>query len=133
MTVALMAHDKKKDLMVHFCIAYCGILSQHTVCATQTTGQLVAEATGLKIHQYLSHYHGGLQQIGARIAYGEIDMALFFVDPLSRELETEMMEIARLCDQYNVPFATNIATAEMLIHGLARGDLDWRMILAPQN
>ncbi len=132
-TIALVSHDKKKELMVHFCIAYCGILSQHSVCATQTTGQLVAEATGLKIRQYLSRYHGGLQQIGARIAYGEIDMVIFFVDPNDREADAEIAEVARLCDQYNVPFASNIATAEMLIHGLARGDLDWRKVLAPPH
>ncbi len=132
-TVALISHDKKKDLMVHFCIAYCGILSKHTVCATQTTGQLVEEATGLQIHKYLSHSHGGLPQIGARIAYGEIDMVIFFVDPHSHDMDHELSEITHLCDQYNVPFASNIATAEMLIHGLARGDLDWRAILSPKT
>ena len=81
MNIALMSHDHKKELMVQFCIAYCGVLSKHTVCATNTTGRLVAEATGLPVRLFLSHAHGGSQQIGARIAYNEIDMVLFFSDP----------------------------------------------------
>jgi methylglyoxal synthase len=126
MNIALMSHDHKKELMVQFCIAYCGILSKHTVCATNTTGRLVSEATGLPVHLFLSHAHGGSQQIGARIAYNEIDMVIFFNDPTSDELDEDVKYISRLCDQYSVPFATNVATAEILIHGLARGDLDWR-------
>ena len=133
MNIALMSHDNKKELMVQFCIAYCGIHSKHTVCATNTTGRLVAEATGLPIQLFLSHAHGGIQQIGARIAYNEIDMVLFFSDPASTDLDTETNYIIRLCDQYNVPFATNLATAEMLIQGLARGDLDWRDIVNPKT
>ena len=133
MNIALMSHDNKKELMVQFCIAYCGILSKHTVCATNTTGRLVAEATGLPVHLFLSHAHGGSQQIGARIAYNEIDMVLFFSDPHSNNLDSDLNYIARLCDQYSVPFATNAATAEMLIHGLARGDLDWREVLSPKS
>ena len=126
MNIALMSHDHKKELMVQFCIAYCGILSKHTLCATNTTGRLVTAATGLPAHLFLSHTHGGSQQIGARIAYNEIDMVIFFNDPASDELEDDLRYITRLCDQYSVPFASNIATAEILIHGLARGDLDWR-------
>lgn len=133
MNIALMSHDNKKELMVQFCIAYCGILSKHTVCATNTTGRLVAEATGLPIQLFLSHAHGGIQQIGARIAYNEIDMVLFFSDPASTDLDAETSYIIRLCDQYSVPFATNLATAEMLIQGLARGDLDWRDIVNPKT
>ena len=126
MNIALLSHDHKKELMVQFCIAYCGILSKHTVCATNTTGRLVAEATGLPVHLFLSHAHGGSQQIGARIAYNEIDMVIFFNDPTSDDLDADVKYIYRLYDQYSVPFATNVATAEILIHGLARGDLDWR-------
>lgn len=129
MNIALMAHDHKKELMVQFCIAYCGILSRHHLCATNTTGRLVSEATGLPVTLFLSHTHGGCQQIGARIAYNEIDMVLFFNDPQDPALEDDLSHIARLCDQYSIPFATNVATAEMLIHGLERGDLDWREIL----
>ena len=119
MNIALMSHDRKKELMVQFCIAYCGILSKHTICATNTTG--------------LSHEHGGSQQIGARIAYNEIDMVLFFSDPQSNDLDADLKYITTLCDQYNIPFATNVATAEILIHGLERGDLDWRDIINPKT
>ena len=133
MNIALMSHDRKKELMVQFCIAYCGILSKHTICATNTTGRLVAEATGLPVQLFLSHEHGGSQQIGARIAYNEMDMVLFFVDPNDDSMEKELLYISRLCDQNNIPFASNIATAEMLVLGLARGDLDWRCIVNPSN
>ncbi len=131
MNIALLSHDRKKELMVQFCIAYSGILARHHICATNSTGRVVAEATGLPISLYLSHEHGGSQQIGARIAYNEIDMVLFFTDPQSHELDQDLDYITRLCDQYNVPFATNVATAEMLIMGLSRGDLDWRDAVKP--
>lgn len=133
MNIALMSHDRKKELMVQFCIAYCGVLSKNTVCATNTTGKMVAEATGLNVHLFLSHEHGGSQQIGARIAYNEIDMVLFFTDPQSDDLDDDVKYIRKLCDQYNIPFATNVATAEMLILGLERGDLDWRDIVSPKT
>ena len=133
MNIALMSHDHKKELMVQFCIAYCGILSKHTVCATNTTGKLVAEATGLPVNLFLSHEHGGIQQIGARIAYNEIDMVLFFTEPQSDDLDDDVRYIRKLCDQYNIPLATNVATAEMLILGLERGDLDWRDIVSPKT
>ena len=133
MNIALMSHDHKKELMVQFCIAYCGVLSKHTVCATNTTGRLVAEATGLPVRLFLPHAHGGSQQIGARIAYNEFDLVLFFNDPSNEKMAGEISYISRLCDQNNVPFASNIATAEMLVLGLARGDLDWRMIVNPAS
>ena len=133
MNLALMSHDRRKELMVQFCIAYCGILSKHTVCATNTTGKLVAEATGLPVNLFLSHEHGGIQQIGARIDYNEIDMVLFFTEPQSDDLDDDVRYIRKLCDQYNIPLATNVATAEMLILGLERGDLDWRDIVSPKT
>ena len=128
MNIALMSHDNKKDLMVQFCTAYAGILSQHHLYATNTTGHMVADATGLDIHCFLSCAHGGSQQIGARIAYNEFDLVLFFNDPNSDTLNNEVNYISRLCDRSNVPFASNIATAEMLVLGLARGDLDYRCV-----
>ncbi len=133
MNIALMAHDRKKELMVQFCIAYCGILAGHSICATTTTGRLVAEATGLPINLYLSGSQGGDQQIGARIKYDELDLVLYFCDPTQTELQGSVNEIARLCDQRNVPFASNVATAEVLIQGLKRGDLDWRDIVNPKH
>ena len=133
MNIALMSHDNKKDLMVQFCTAYAGILSQHDIYATNTTGHMVADATGLKVHCFLSYAHGGSQQIGARISYNEFDMVLFFNDPNSDALDTDLHYITSLCDQHNVPFASNVATAEVLIHGLSRGDLDWRDIVNPKT
>ena len=133
MNIALMSHDKKKELMVQFCIAYCGVLSRNTVCATNTTGKMVAEATGLPVHLFLSHAHGGSQQIGARIAYNEIDLVLFFSDPSSKDMDKDVAYISHMCDQQNIPFATNVATAEMIILGLQRGDLDWRNIVSPKT
>ena len=120
--------------MVQFCIAYRGILAEHSICATNTTGRLVSEATELPITLYMSCNQGGSQQIGSRIAYNEIDMVLYFCDPLLiEEYQGSVMDIARLCDQQNVPFATNIATAEVLIHGLKRGDFGWRDIVNPKG
>jgi len=131
MNIALLAHDRKKELMIQFCIAYSGILGKHNLCATNTTGRLVADATGLPVTLHLSCEHGGAQQIGARISYNEIDMVLFFSDPQAHNLDSDQDLIIRLCDQYNIPVATNVATAEMLIMGLARGDLDWRESIQP--
>lgn len=133
MNIALIAHDNKKELMAQFCTAYCGILAQHTLCATATTGQIVAEATGLTIHRFLSFYHGGGQQIGARIAYNELDMVLCFDDPNIKSASEDVIYISRLCDRNNIPYASNLATAEMLVLGLARGDLDWRDIVNPKT
>jgi len=128
MNIALIAHDSRKELMVQFCIAYCGILAKHSICATGTTGKLVSEATGLPVQRFLTGAQGGDQQIGARITYGEIDMVLFFRDPLAGSPGADVMTLLRLCDINNVPMATNVATAEMLVLGLDRGDLDWREV-----
>ena len=130
MTIALIAHDSKKELMVQFCIAYCGILSRYNLVATGSTGKTVAEATGLNIVKFLSGSQGGSQQIAARIGCDEIDLLLMFRDPMgAKEDEPDEQVLLRLCDVHNIPVATNIATAEMLIHSLERGDLDWRDIV----
>lgn len=130
MNIALIAHDEKKELMVQFCIAYCGILSRHNLCATGTTGKMVSETTGLDIKSFLGGAQGGGQQIAARISCNEVDMLLFFRDPINpKPSEENDMRLLRLCDMHNIPVATNIATAEVLIHGLERGDLDWRDII----
>lgn len=132
MNIALIAHDTKKELMVQFCIAYCGVLSKHNLCSTGNTGKMVAEATGLNVQRYLSGSLGGDQQIAARISCNEIDLLLFFRDPISvKPHEPNDMNLLRLCDVHNIPVATNIATAEALIHALERGDLDWRDIVNP--
>ena len=130
MTIALIADDAKKELMVQFCIAYCGILSRHNLVATGATGKTVSEATGLEIARFLGGSQGGSQQIASRIGCDEIDLLLFFRDPLTpKPNEPDERSLLRLCDVHNIPVATNIATAEVLIHGLERGDLEWREIL----
>ncbi len=132
MNIALIAHDSKKELMIQFCIAYCGILSRQNLCATGTTGKQVSEATGLNIQKYLGGSQGGAQQIASRIACNEIDLLIFFRDPITpKPHEPNDMNLLRLCDVHNIPVATNVATAEALIHALDRGDLDWREIVNP--
>ena len=133
MNIAIMCHNRKQELMVQFCTAYCGLLSKHTLCATNATGRMVAEATGLPVNLFLSHEHGGIEQIGQRIIYNEIDMVLFFNYPQDTDMDDSVMYITRLCDQHSVPMATNVATAEMLVLGLARGDLDWRIGMNPNR
>lgn len=133
MYIALMSHDNKKELMVQFCTAYAGILSRHNLCATSTTGRMISEATGLEVHRYLSCQHGGSEQIGARISYNEIDMVLFFDDPRDPTHEKELLYISRLCDQNSIPFASNVATAEVLVLGMEQGYLDWRNYQNPKN
>ena len=129
MTIAILAHDSRKELALQFCTAYSGILSRNTVIATGTTGRMLAQATGLPVHCYLSGKLGGIQQISARVACDEVDLVLFFRDPLKAENGSSEQNLLRLCDVHNVPVATNIATAEALILALERGDLDWREML----
>ena len=134
MEIALIADDTKKELMTQFCIAYCGILSKHKLCATGTTGKYIEEATGLHVEKLLSGEHGGEQQITSRVAYNEIDVLLFFrsTQP-DLGYKEEEATLLRMCDIHNVPVATNIATAEVLICALDHGDLDWREIVNPRS
>ena len=130
MTIALIADDSKKELMVQFCIAYCGILNRYNIVATGGTAKTVSDATGLKITGFLGGVQGGTQQIASRIGCEEIDLLLIFMDPINPNgIDADFNEILRLCDVHSIPYATNIASAEMLVHGLERGDLDWREIV----
>ena len=131
MNIAFLAHDKKKELMVQFCTAYKSVLAKHDLFATATTGRLIADHTGLPITLLLSHKQGGHQQINARIAYNEIDLVLLFSDPNTIDPweDAQTMETIRHCDKNNVVIATNLASAEIAIMGLQRGDLDWREML----
>ena len=133
MEIAIIASDTKKELMTQFCIAYCGILSKHNLCATLVTGNYISDATGLEIEKLLSGPHGGEQQIASRVAYNEIDALLYFrsTEPKGNFDEAEY-NLLRLCDMHNVPVATNIAMAEILIMAIDRGDLDWRNIVNPR-
>ncbi|MCQ2435620.1 MAG: methylglyoxal synthase [Clostridia bacterium] len=134
MQIAIIANDTKKELMVQFCIAYCGVLAKHTICATKMTGKMISEATGLEIEQLLPGTQGGLQQITSRLAYNEIDIVLYFRDTnRSNSSLARDYALIRECDINNVPVATNIATAEVLICALDRGDLDWRDIVNPNS
>ncbi len=135
MNITLMAHDKKKELMVQFCTAYKSVLMRHNLYATATTGRLVADATGLPITLFLAHSQGGHQQVDARISYNEIDLVLMFTDPNNIDPweDQQLMHTIHLCDTHNVPIATNLASAEMLILGLQRGDLDWREMIRPKR
>ena len=132
MTIAILAHDSRKELALQFCTAYSAILSKNVVIATGTTGRMLAQTTGLPVHCYLSGKLGGVQQITSRVACDEVDLVLFFRDPLKVDASSlNEQNLLRLCDVHNIPVATNIATAEVLIHGLERGDLDWRNIVNP--
>ncbi len=127
MNIALIAHDNKKELMVDLCIAYKGILQQHSLYATGTTASFITEGSGLHVYKFSPGPLGGTQQIAARVSLNEIDLVIFLRDPVNpREYEPDVNSLLRLCDTNNIPFATNIATAEVLIKGLERGDLHWR-------
>ncbi len=127
MNIGLVAHDAKKILMQNFCIAYRGILSKNTLYATDTTGRLIEEVTNLNVHRYLAGHLGGIQQMAAQIENNGIDLMIFLRDPMNpKKLEPDIKDIFRLCDTHNIPLATNLATAELLIKSLDRGDLEWR-------
>ncbi len=134
MEIAIIAHDMKKELMAQFCIAYCGILSKHNICATAATAKYISEATGLSIDKLMSGEQGGEQQVASRVAYNEIDLLLCFRDTRPEaKFNPAEHELLRMCDIYNIPVATNIATAEVIITALDRGDLDWREIVNPHS
>lgn len=127
MNIGLMAHDSKKKLMQNFCIAYRGILSKNVLFATGTTGRLIEEVTNLNVHKYLAGHLGGEQQLCAQIEHNQIDLMIFLRDPQTpKSHEPDVNNVFRLCDTYNIPLATNLATAEFLIKALDRGDLEWR-------
>lgn len=129
MNIGLIAHDAKKKLMQNFCIAYRGILSRHSLYATGTTGRLIEEVTNLNVHKYLAGHLGGEQQLGAQIEHNQIDLVIFLRDPLvMNSHEPDINNVLRLCDMHNIPLATNLATAELMIKALERGDLEWREI-----
>lgn len=127
MNIGLIAHDAKKKLMQNCCIAYRGILVKNELYATGTTGRLIEEATGLPVHKFLAGHVGGEQQMGAMIEQNQLDLVLFFRDPESpKKSEPDITKVIRMCDIHNIPLATNIASAEVLLKSLERGDLEWR-------
>lgn len=127
MNIGLIAHDAKKKLMQNFCIAYRGILSKNELYATGTTGRLIEEVSNLMVHKYLTGHLGGAQQLASQIEHNQIDLVIFLRDPMTaKSHEPDVDNIVRTCDIHNIPLATNLATAELLIKSLDRGDLEWR-------
>lgn len=130
MKIALIAHDQKKNELVNFMIAYEPIFKKHELVSTGTTGTRIMEATHLKIHRFMSGPLGGDQQIGALVAQNELDLVIFFRDPLTAQPhEPDIIALLRLCDVYSIPLATNVATAEILVRALEKGDFSWRSIV----
>ncbi len=130
MNIALIAHDNKKKLMENLCIAYRHILIKHTLYATGTTGRLVETAANLSVHKYLAGPLGGEQQLGSQVANNDIDVVIFLRDPVTQKsYEPNINGILRLCDVHNIPLASNLATAEILLLALDRGDLEWRNVV----
>ncbi len=130
MNLGIIAHNSKKVLIEDFCIAYKNILAKHEVYATGTTGRRIEEVTNLHVHKFLPGSIGGDKQFMEMIERGDMDLVIMFYNPVMVDRkEPDIVTISKCCDQYNIPVATNIATAEMLILGLSRGDLDWRLHL----
>ena len=134
MDIAIIADDNKKELMAQFCTAYCGILSRHHLCATHTTGRFISDTTGLDIETFLVGNSGGMEQIASKISFNEIDVVFYFrsTDP-SKEIHDYENTLLRLCDVYNVPLATNIASAEVLVTAIDNGSLNWREFINPRS
>jgi methylglyoxal synthase len=127
MKIAIISSESKKELVAEICVAYCGILNNHSLCSTSTIGQYLGAATGLKFDTVSFDEHGGLSQIQSKITYNEIDLLLYFRDPCyASDYDTTKIDLIRVCDENMVPVATNVASAEALLLALQRGDLDWR-------
>lgn len=134
MNIALIADNHKKELMAQFCIAYCGILSRHNLFATHITGKLISDATGLELETFFSGGSGGIDQIASRVAYNEIDAVIYFRTTEVGVVPTDATDnLLRLCDLHNIPVATNIATAEIIITAVGNGDLNWRDFVNPTS
>ena len=134
MYIALIADDNKKELMAQFCIAYSGILSKHHLFATQATGHYISDASGLEIETFMNGSMGGKEQIASRVSFNEIDIVFYFRSTSEERIATEdEINLLRLCDMYNVPVATNIATAEVLVTAIESGALNWRELINPRS
>lgn len=124
MKIALIAHDKKKNDMINLAIKYKEVLAKHELFATGTTGTLVMGETGLKITRMKSGPLGGDQQIGSMIANAELDLVIFLRDPLTAQPhEPDVSALLRLCDVINIPLATNMKSAEIMLRALANNEI----------
>lgn len=129
MNIALIAHDEMKNTMVGFCIGYESILCNYGLYATGTTGKRIEDETKLKIKRLASGPLGGDQQIGSLVVSQDIDLVIFLRDPMTAQAhEPDIQALIRLCDVYHVPIATNLASAEIFIKALDRGELSWREV-----
>ena len=127
MNIGFIAHESKKKLLQNFCIAYRGILSKHQLYATGTSGRLIEEATNLDVHKLHAGHVGGEQQMASMIEQNQMDLVIYLREPLApQKHDPDVKRIFHLCDTHNIPLATNLATAEMVIKSLDRGELDWR-------
>ena len=127
MKIGFIAHDAKKALMQNFCIAYRGILARHSLYATGTTGRMIEEACGLNVYKYLAGHVGGVQQMITQIEQNDLDLLIFLCDPLTtKKHEPNIKHMMFVCDMHTIPLATNLATAELIVLAIDRGDLDWR-------
>ena len=126
MNIALVAHGNKKILMENLCIAYRHILVKNNIFATGTTGRHVEGATGIKVSKFLEGPLGGRRQLESQIECNDIDLVIYLREPAPMDNNSRLFNILNVCDKHNVPIATNLATAEVLLLALDRGDLDWR-------
>ena len=118
-TIALIAHDRKKEEMLNFVLENKDVLSQYDLIATATTGKLIQEKAGLPVTTYLSGPLGGDQQIGSRVACQKVDIVIFLRDPLAAQPhEPDITALLRLCDVHNIPVATNAATGRLVLQSL---------------
>ncbi len=128
MKIALIAHDNKKPKIIQFVKNNLEILKKHELCGTGTTGQKISEATGLTVERFLSGPIGGDQQIGAQVASELIDLVIFLRDPLTAQPhEPDVLALLRVCDVHQVPLATNVTSAEILLHGIVHKE-EWKEI-----
>jgi len=119
MRIAFIAHDKKKDDIIDLVKRYRDIFSEHELFATGTTGKLISKTVGLEVKKFLSGPYGGDQQIGAKVAQGELDFVIFLRDPLTvQPHEPDVAALLRLCDVHCIPLATNLGSAEIFVKAL---------------
>lgn len=128
MNIVLLADNRKNELLVNFCIAYSQILKRHNLYALFNSARLIRDATRLDIVSLSTDISGSMDQLASRAMYNEIDAVIYLRDPLldSYDMPNPLL---RACDTNSIPVATNIATAEILVLALDRGDLDWRELV----
>ncbi len=134
MNIGFIADNSRKDLIENFCVAYKYILAKHTLYATEMTGRRIEQATNLKVHKFLSGAVGGEKQFIDMIQRNYMDLVIDFYNPMQTSPnEPSILQVTQECDRYNIPLATNIATAEAMVLGMDHGDLDWRNSVRPEE